>query len=36
MRWADLISEKPVETRSAEEIKDSIKAKIRGLSHGFV
>lgn len=36
MRWVDLINEKPIETRSAEEIKDSIKAKIRGLSNGFV
>ena len=34
VRYYDLIQDTPTETRSAEEIKESIKSKLRALSEG--
>ena len=36
IRWSDLISERKIETRTAEEIKNTIKGKLRSLKNGFV
>lgn len=37
IRWSDLIADnRKIETRTAEEIKDTIKGKLRSLRHGFV
>jgi hypothetical protein len=37
IRWSDLITDnRKIETRTAEEIKDTIKGKLRSLRHGFV
>ena len=36
MRWVDMIAKKPKEKRSADEIKNNLKAKIRRMSHGSV
>jgi len=36
MRWADMVTDRKKETRSPEEIKDTIKGKLRRMKNGFV